>query len=251
MSFESAKALGPLLRFSLFAAILVVFSIPVSASAAPTILNIDPIPQHTAEWCWLAALEMVFKYHDVPSGIPPNLATNVPDRDYQISIVANTSSGLSACRRYDFQACVHGAGNQATKTLGATLYNYPPTVGSTSLVATTVYHSLSADVVKNEIDNDRPIIAGVNTSGRSGNFGQYQPEAEHAVVIVGYDQSGPAGDFAVVVNDPFDYRFFGVPNPWLRNGARSIQTGQYELSFAVWTRVMPWIDSIYNIHDKS
>lgn len=238
--YKKRRRLGVALSFTL----LVVLCNPTHAWAGRQVLDIVPIPQYTTDWCWLAALEMIFKYNDIPNGIPPELATNEPDRDFQMAIVAKTDPKFSACAHYNFAACGHGAGRRATKKIGAVLYDYPSKVGSTPLVATTEYHGLSAQTVKHEIDNGRPIIAGVNTSGFV-----HGSEAEHAVLIVGYDDS--SGVLDVVVNDPFDYAFYNAPNPWGSAGGQQIVKGQYEVPLDTWVTFMPWVDAIYNIHEKT
>jgi hypothetical protein len=188
---------------------------------------------------------MVFKNHDIPNGIPARLRTPNSDEDFQVAIVAKTDPGLSACAQYNLQACQHGAGQRATKRIGAVLYDYPKAVGATPLVARTVYRRLGFETVKAEIEAGRPVIAGVNTSGFV-----HGPEAEHAVLIVGYnDDSSSAPE--VIVNDPFDYAFYGAPNPWRHvHGTSTGRTGQYSAPFAQWTQFMPWVDAIYEIREK-
>jgi hypothetical protein len=44
-----------------------------AARAVSEKLNIPPIPQNTAVWCWLAVSEMALRYHGVPNTNPAGI----------------------------------------------------------------------------------------------------------------------------------------------------------------------------------
>ena len=79
---------------------------------------------------------------------------------------------------------------------------------------------MSAFAVKSEIDNGRPIIAGISPGS-----GMMPPGlAQHAVLIVGYDDVGAI----LIVNDPFPYQAAGMIPPYVQVGGAQILPGDLQ-----------------------
>lgn len=196
-------------------------------------LAIDPIAQQTHVWCWAASAEMVFRHYGLPSINPFG--------NYQCGIVAAYFQG--ACI-YDCTLCIAPI---ATLTeLQRVVDGYglvAQQVGYASPVLTSVaaFRALTLSELAAEIDAGRPIIAGISAGGFP-----YPNVSQHAIVIVGYDWTGPQP--MVIVNDPFPYdAVAGAQNPYYAVGAQQIQPGQYLISYATLTGPMVWANSIYRI----
>jgi hypothetical protein len=144
--------------------------------------------------------------------------------------------------------CDLPAGDEATVV--SMLQQYPLMAtrgGAAGDVALTVQlktDSLSEAEVKKELDEGRPIIAGVSPSGF-----KIDGISQHLALIVGYDDS--SGKLMLTVNDPFpfeDDRFLWIANPYQPNMDMSGEnTGQYEISFERFRSKIKWNQTMYRI----
>jgi hypothetical protein len=119
--------------------------------------------------------------------------------------------------------------------------------GATGDIALTVQlkaDSLSEAELKKELNEGRPIIAGVSPSGF-----KIDGISKHMALIVGYDDS--SGDLRLTVNDPFpfeDDRFLWIGNPYQPNMDMSGENdGQYEVSFERFRSKIKWNQTMYRI----
>ena len=211
------------------------------APIAPTIagevrLHIPPVFQERPSWCWAAVGEMVFKYYYVPA---------VHRTDYQCGIVQTRSlcTGIPNCVKCDLPA-----GDESTMMNMLQQYSLLATrggaAGDVALAAQSKAGSLSEEEVKQEINEGRPIIAGVSPSGF-----KIEGISQHTALIVGYDDR--SGDLKLIVNDPFpfeDDRFLWIGNPYQPNMDMSGDNdGQYEVSFERFRSKIKWIHTMYRI----
>ena len=208
----------------------------VLTMAAEVILHIPPVFQERPSWSWAAVAEMVFKYYYVPA---------VHQTDYQCGIVQERKlcTGTPNCSECDLPA-----GDEVTMV--RMLEQYPVkaklgvTAGDIALTVQSKAGSLSELEVKKEIDEGRPIIAGVSPSGF-----KIDGISQHMALIVGYDDS--SGALMLTVNDPFpfeDDRFLWISNPYQPNMDMSGEnTGQYEISFERFRSKLKWKQAMYRI----
>ncbi len=116
--------------------------------------------------------------------------------------------------------------------------------GDVALAAQSKAGSLSEEEVKQEINEGRPIIAGVSPSGF-----KIDGISQHTALIVGYDDR--SGDLKLIVNDPFpfeDDRFLWIGNPYQPNMDMSEDNdGQYEVSFERFRSKIKWNHTMYRI----
>jgi len=215
---------------------LVLLTPAIPTMAAEVQLHIPPVFQERPSWCWAAVGEMIFKYYDVP-------ATH--RTDYQCGIVQGRKlcTGTPNCSECDLPN-----GDDATMT--NMLAQYPlmatqgKTAGDISLTGQLKNESLSEAEVKAELDQGRPIIAGVSPTGFKING-----ISRHMALIVGYDDS--SGDLRLTVNDPFpfeDDRFLWIANPYQPNMDMSGEhDGQYEVSFERFRSKIKWNQTVYRI----
>jgi Papain-like cysteine protease AvrRpt2 len=211
------------------------------APIAPTIagevrLHIPPVFQERPSWCWAAVGEMVFKYYYVPAvhrtdyqcGIAQtrNLCTGIPNCVTCDLPVGDESSMMNMLQQYSLLATRDGA------------------AGDVALAAQSKAGSLSAEEVKQEINEGRPIIAGVSPSGF-----KIDGISQHTALIVGYDDR--SGNLKLIVNDPFpfeDDRFLWIGNPYQPNMDMSEDNdGQYEVSFERFRSKIKWKHTMYRI----
>ena len=211
------------------------------APIAPTIagevrLHIPPVFQERPSWCWAAVGEMVFKYYYVPA---------VHRTDYQCGIVQtrNLCTGIPNCVKCDLPP-----GDESTMMNMLQQYSLLATrggaAGDIALAAQSKAGSLSEEEVKHEINEGRPIIAGVSPSGF-----KIDGISQHTALIVGYDDR--SGDLKLIVNDPFpfeDDRFLWIGNPYQPNMDMSEENeGQYEVGFQRFRSKIKWIHTMYRI----
>ena len=208
----------------------------VPTMAAEVKLHIPPVFQERPSWCWAAVGEMVFKYYDVP-------ATH--RTDYQCGIVQTRTlcAGTPTCSECDLPE-----GDDAA--VMNMLQQYPLLAvrgGAASDIALTVQSkagSLSEADVKQELNEGRPIIAGVSPSGF-----KIDGIAQHMALIVGYDDR--SGKLMLTVNDPFPFeadRFLWIGNPYQPNMDMSGgNEGQYEVSFERFLAKIKWKQTLYRI----
>lgn len=211
------------------------------APIAPTIagevrLHIPPVFQERPSWCWAAVGEMVFKYYYVPA---------VHRTDYQCGIVQtrNLCTGIPNCVTCDLPV-----GDESSMMNMLQQYSLLATrdgaAGDVALAAQSKAGSLSEEEVKQEINEGRPIIAGVSPSGF-----KIDGISQHTALIVGYDDR--SGDLKLIVNDPFpfeDDRFLWIGNPYQPNMDMSGENeGQYEVGFQRFRSKIKWIHTMYRI----
>ncbi|KIC95499.1 hypothetical protein OI18_06380 [Flavihumibacter solisilvae] len=91
------------------------------------------------------------------------------------------------------------------------------------------------------IDDDMPILAGVNPSGRASSY-----ESEHACLIIGY-MIDDDDEVTLIVNDPYPYDRMGVRNPYYEAGGDELQLGQYEIEYYAFRRQLAWNRSLSRI----
>lgn len=204
--------------------------------AAEVTLHIPPVFQERPSWCWAAVGEMVFKYYYVPA---------VHQTDYQCGIVQEQTlcSGTPNCVECDLPS-----GDEAS--MARMLEQYPvkaarsSKAGDIALTVQSKAGSLSEAEVKKELNEGRPIIAGVSPSGFKING-----SSQHMALIVGYDDS--SGALMLTVNDPFhfeDDRFLWIANPYQPNMDMSGEhTGQYEVSYERFRSRIKWKQTMYRI----
>jgi len=210
---------------------------PVAPTVAAEVkLHIPPVFQERPSWCWAAVGEMIFKYYYVPAAHRTN---------YQCGIVQGRKlcTGAPNCSECDLPD-----GDDATMT--SMLQQYPlmaaqgGAAGDIALTVQSKTGSLSEEEVKKELDEGRPIIAGVSPSGF-----KVDGISQHMALIIGYDES--SGNLRLTVNDPFpfeDDRFLWIANPYQPNMDMSGDNdGQYEVSFERFRSRIKWTQTIYRI----
>ncbi|WP_072038966.1 C39 family peptidase [Flavihumibacter solisilvae] len=197
------------------------------------ILDIDPVYQQTQQWCWVSCGEMVFKYYDICSINPVG--------DYQCGIIALLHPQCD----YNCYSCVVSAGT--TQRIINMFKQYPAYARSicgsyrSSITCTEYYGALSTASIMASIDDDMPILAGVNPSGRASSY-----ESEHACLIIGY-MIDDDDEVTLIVNDPYPYDRMGVRNPYYEAGGDELQLGQYEIEYYAFRRQLAWNRSLSRI----
>lgn len=211
---------------------------PPSPTTAKT-LSIAPIAQQTEVWCWAASAEMVLRHYQLPNLNPAaNYQCGVVGA-YYVAIGGVTHPCASNCA-----LCVTTIGSltelqRVVNQYGQVARSFG--VNSRVLTSTSVFAPLAMNRLIDEIDNDRPVIAGISFRGiRLPNISQ------HAVVVVGYDARGTTPE--VILNDPFPYTvYFPQQNPYLVSGGRMLQPGRYQISYQTFVNEFTWANTIYNI----
>lgn len=196
-------------------------------------LSVPAVDQKLSSWCWLAAAEMVFRYYRVPA----------IHSVYQCGLAASFFGGPCAV---DCRYCNVGSG--PVETIGTVITNYPGFArrytgrNGPDLAADVSHEALSAEDLINEIDADRPVIAGISPHSR------FLPPglSEHAIVIIGYEGSDEQ-DLQVLVNDPFPYSSAGIPNPYTSNGGRQVGALRFRISYRALVERLAWRNTIAGI----
>lgn len=191
-------------------------------------LSIKPVLQQTQVWCWAAVAEMTFKHYNLP-----NLNQN---GNFQCGIVAIYFGKQSPCW-YDCSKCITTIG--VFENIHKLVNEYGLAIRqesrpSRNLNSQLVRNPMSFQNVKNEIDNNRPILAGIKRV-----FGN---QSQHVTLIIGYQTSNNRN--YLIVNDPFP---FEIPNPYFEAGAIETQKGQYKITYKQFINSLEWNNSIYNI----
>ncbi|MBZ0216152.1 MAG: C39 family peptidase [Fimbriimonadaceae bacterium] len=214
-------------RLLLLFLIALIAGSPTSVSSKA--LAIPPAIQQADVWCWVAVIEMVMKYYDVPN---VNRAGN-----YQCGIVGALSFGTSAHPCSDYCGlCKVPAGSAAG--LVRSFNRYPAIafgVTGTSgngLEAEHLPYELDWQVVEDQIDDNNPIIAGISPSGVKSMSGV----SEHVALIIGY-RSGNL----LVINDPYPFPVFD--DPYLKAGATKLRPGRYEIEYDNFVENLLWQES--------
>ncbi len=210
-----------------------------SASAASQILAVPAVFQQTPEYCWLASGEMIFRYYKIPQF--PQSST------YQCGIL---QAANIACNP---KLSAGALGPNPDMTLANEMSEYPMLVrralgtGVPQLRSGFILRPLSYGEIKTSVRLGHPFIAGISPSAMIAS-----PFPEHAVVVVGYDDTSVQGipQENIIVNDPFPYGVplwfqFGapptiVPDPYLLNGAIKIAPGQYEIPYRAFVLALKW-----------
>jgi hypothetical protein len=97
---------------------------------------------------------------------------------------------------------------------------------------------LAPQQIVSQINSRTPIVAGISPGSVP-----YPPGlgvSQHAVVIVGYDDT--AGSFKVVINDPYPYPPMAIP--YVNAGAAMIAYGQYLVPYELFVNVFHYGNSI-------
>ncbi|MDP2340597.1 MAG: hypothetical protein Q8O67_06555 [Deltaproteobacteria bacterium] len=212
-------------------AFVVVVLLLCSAGRADVDLGIAPVQQATPVWCWLAVGEMVFRKFDVPA-VNAHYQCGVIGA---ISIASNQAQCALDCRKCNFPA------GDATRLMGM-LIGYPRRATMlTGQLAPRLFvthtNTLSPDEVRRELDGGRPILAGINPSGRPVAFGA----SAHVALIEGYAER--EGALILIVNDPFPFSPSTWADPYQANGATRLAPGQYGIPYEVYVNQLGWAES--------
>lgn len=206
---------------------------PEQVTGSKTI-SLSPIAQQTEVWCWAAVSEMVLRYYGLPN---LNGAGN-----YQCGIVAAYYGPYSTCWQNCFTCVSTIAGmtemNKIVTQYGSVANNLG--VPSRNLTSSLVFRALTLKEIADDINNDRPVIAGISPSGVA------LPNAsQHVTLVVGYDATGPQP--VLTVNDPYPFDYMGVSNPYTQVGAIQVQPGQYLITYSAFVTYLKWANSVYRI----
>jgi hypothetical protein len=195
-------------------------------------LPIQPATQKAGMWCWLTVGEMVFTYYKVP-----NLN---PNGFYQCGIIGTLLPALCGmdCRRCG----AIGGGMGMKEFISDMLKKYPPAAKAPPINSNYVIREgpkcpLSEKDVKGEIDANRPVIAGISTSGMH----KYPPE--HVALIVGYEEVD--GKLRLRINDP--YPFPADKDPYVTAGAQKNCGGSYYIDFDTFCNKLAWDSAWWHI----
>jgi hypothetical protein len=176
---------------------------------------------------------MVFRYYHVPAVNPIN---------YQCGLAAAVFGGPCVA---NCTLCNVGSG--PVGTIKYLLLNYPAFARNLThkdgpdLSANVTTSELSEDDIKSEIDDDRPVIAGI-----SPHSGLLPPGlSEHAVLIVGYTESG--GRLFLIVNDPFPYDMMNMQDPYTHKGGSRLSPGRYRIAYDTMVNDLAWGNTVSGI----
>lgn len=210
------------------------------ALLTPSSIVIPPVQQETEVWCWLAVGEMVFRYYGLP--------TVNPGGDYQCGIVGAVGYAQNgACDACNINCgnCVRPAGSAAM--LSYMLTNYPKIAcrdlytQNRTLNNTFVSNYLSSAFLIAELNQHRPVIAGINPGSQFVLPGNSQ----HVALIKGYSYDAN-NVLYLKINDPFPYWTTGV-DPYVTNGAIANGDLSYEMKYTDFVNGLLWNTSWYNI----
>jgi hypothetical protein len=200
-------------------------------------LEIDPVIQETPEWCWLAVGEMIFTYLDLdelPSG-------------YQCSTIGMFAGPRSECWR-QCMACPLPSGTM--QNFEKMVRDYPRAVAfyknedpPHSLRLRSSLNALEWDEIKEEIDNKRPVVAGINPGAP-----QLSHLPQHVALIIGYKEQNDQQ--LLYVNDPFPYESLDLDTyTKVSLGGKLIEDGQYLIRYDKFKQGLHWVYSAYGIED--
>ncbi len=207
--------------------ILIFFQIlSINAKSQERILDIDPVYQKTPEWCWVSCGEMVFKYYDI---------CNInPGGDFQCGIIALLGP---QCDQNCYSCPVPAGSTQRIINMLAQYPAYAHNIcGSDklSIKCKDTFGSISPESIVDDIDNEMPILAGINPSGIG--FGN---DPAHATLIVGYEIYDD--EMYLIINDPFPYeQYSGMQNPYVSGGGEELDYGQYKIEYSVFRKRFAW-----------
>jgi hypothetical protein len=205
------------------------------------VLDIPPVFQQNAMWCWLTVGEMIFKYNKVPPNDPwkkVKLAPPLidPDKAYQWGILAIMNPG---CWR-DPDVCAM-TGGSSWANLQSMLEKYPVETAKMKPIGSEfVPGCLNKDQVKKAIDGGRPIEVGITPGADPA------PAANaHVALFIGYQEKG--ADFQVVVNDPWPYHVSTDPNFYVDEGGSRNCDANYTLDLKTFCKKAGWNGSLIKI----
>lgn len=210
--------------------VTLVFVAFISMNSHANTLGIRPVRQGTAVWCWVAVGQMVFEHFGVPNVNPAG--------DYQCGIVGLLAAGtIRHDCAYRCQNCSVPAGHHST--VQRMISDYPERVAFVTGEQVSRLRSgyspsaLSAERLIAELDDDRPLIAGISPSGAPSGA-----TSQHVALIVGYVEED---ELMLLVNDPYP---FGSQNPYRWAGGQSNGDGSYWISYESFRRRLGWRESI-------
>jgi len=201
-------------------------------------LNISPVLQQTPLWCWLAVSEMVFRFYGVKQ---------LNQASYQCGIVGTVFPKWCGANCLN---CIVGAGTAGNIT--KTLRDYPVEAKAAAIKSSlregkgmgqqaVSTGSLTDQEVKNEIDADRPIIAGITP----GAAVPPNVSPQHVALIVGYIESD--GQLHLIVNDPYPFDETKQPNPYVLAGGQNNKDGSYCIPYKAFRDQLKWHVTFYQI----
>jgi Peptidase_C39 like family len=202
-------------------------------------LSITPVAQQEPDWCYAASAQMIFQYYGLET---------LNSSSYQCGIVGLFNSYIT--QQYpqcalDCTLCAQ-VGGGSMDAIAALIDDYGIdadqyySVSGPVLSSAEVYSPLTMQQVVNEIQNGRPILAGISPGGYP------LPDAsQHAVVIVGFDNSGATQN--LIINDPFPYMATYQQDPYTPAGGQELQPGQYSISYEAFVQQLVWANTLYDI----
>lgn len=208
---------------------------PPSTTSTATDLKIAPVEQATPVWCWIAVGEMLFRHLGVPA---------VNDH-YQCGVVGAISiaTNRDVCAR-DCRKC-NVPGGDATTVMGM-LAGYPRRAALlTGQKVPRIFVSHTATLGRNELrrelDAGNPVLAGINPWAKPGaGVGTFAASA-HLALIVGYGDLD--GQLFVRINDPYPFVREKAGDPYVMNGGKLLQPGQYGISYDAFVSGLGWAES--------
>ncbi len=204
----------------------------VAGGAIPGVdLGIAPVTQATPVWCWLAVGEMVFRAFGVPA----------LNDHFQCGVMGAIAIGTARddCAR-DCRRCTVPGGD-ATTVMGMFI-EYPRRASllqgrNVPRLFASHTQTLSEAALRQELDGGRPVVAGINPSGRPGAFAA----SAHVALIVGYRVID--GALWLLVNDPYPFSPKDWPDPYLAVGARRLEPGRYGVTYQSFVGDLGWAES--------
>jgi hypothetical protein len=205
-------------------------------------LPINAIAQQTEVWCWAASAEMILAYYH-----EPNLN---PAGNYQCGVVGAYWYVVGGANHPCVSNCfLCETGASSTFEIQRILTEYGNVarffgISARVLSSQSRFGQLSLPEIANELDNGRPILAGVSFPGQPTLPGI----SGHAVVFSGYDATGTVP--TITVRDPYPYEAF-IPanqNPYLKAGGVYVGPGTYRIALSALSGGnITWGNSIFGI----
>ena len=209
-------------------------------TAQAKILDVPRIEQETDSWCWLASSAMVNTYHGVC------ILGKEPDMQCSTIHYMATSGKLPPRCLYDCLSCNYGLYDMKNINIPLDKYSKESSLNCGHSVTSVLSNeSATIEQLKREIDNNRPLMAGINPSLHGK-----KSIPEHMVVIIGYTdadytvKSDTVRDkvFLVRVNDPISNYF---SDPYRAVGATKIDTGVYDVPYEELVKSLAWQTTIF------
>ncbi|MEK0422069.1 MAG: hypothetical protein RLZZ161_1920 [Bacteroidota bacterium] len=205
----------------------------------PNTLNIPPVIQQTPVWCWLAVGEMVFKYYGLP--------TVNPAGNYQcgiMGVMGYVAGGACNTCNMSCENCIVPAGS--SQMISNMLKDYPKFTckqlfnSNKTLNNTFIGSALTTQELISELNNKRPVIAGINPGATFIVSGSSQ----HVALITGYYYDAN-NKLVLRINDPYPYPI-GF-DPYLYFGG--IKSGYliYDIPYDLFYVNLNWNTSWYGI----